>query len=86
MLPKKVVDTQPQLVDALKTNNETLQNIDRQFVNLMGRFHIFFFHEGKPTNLKGTLRFVSTKYHQRARQVDISRSLTALPASIGIHV
>lgn len=59
MLPKKVVDTQPQLVDALKKNNETLQVIDRQFIQIMSRFHIYFFHEGKPTNLKGTLRFVS---------------------------
>lgn len=58
VLPKRVVDTQPQLVDALKTNNETLQNIDRQFAQLMTRFHVYFFHEGKPTNLKGTLRFV----------------------------
>lgn len=58
VLPKKIVDTEPQLVEALKTNNETLQNIDRQFIQIMSRFHIYFFHEGKPTNLKGTLRFV----------------------------
>ncbi|KAL8716956.1 MAG: hypothetical protein Q9225_005757 [Loekoesia sp. 1 TL-2023] len=54
MLPKKVVDTQPQLVDALKTNNEILQVIDRQFIQIMDRFHIYFFHEGKPTNLKAS--------------------------------
>ena len=58
ILPSRLVDTQPQLVDALKTNSETLQNIGRQFSQLAGRFHIYYFHEGKPTNLKGTLQFV----------------------------
>ena len=59
-MPKKVIDSQPQLVDALKSNSETLQNIDRQFAQIMDRYHIFFFHEAKPTDFKGTLRFVST--------------------------
>ena len=58
-MPKKIIDSEPQLVDALKSNNETLQNIDRGFIQIMSRYHIYFFHEGKPTNLKGTLRFVS---------------------------
>jgi len=55
--------TAPQLVEALKTNNETLQNIDRQFIQIMNRYHIYFFHEAKPTHLKGsnTSRFVSTR-------------------------
>jgi hypothetical protein len=39
-------------------NSETLQNIDRQFAQLVEYFHLFFFHEAKPTDLKGTLRFV----------------------------
>ena len=46
--------TASQLVDALKTNNETLQNIDRSFMQLMSKFHIYFFHEAKPTVLKGS--------------------------------
>ena len=58
ILPTRVIDTQPQLVNALKANSETLQNIDRQFIHLASRFHIYFFHEGKPTNLKGTLRYI----------------------------
>ena len=52
VMPSGFVDSSNQLVDALKTNNETLQNIDRQFTQLMDRFHIFFFHEAKPTFLK----------------------------------
>jgi len=58
ILPSNLVDTQPQLIDALKSNSETLQNIDRQFSQLTSRFHIFFFHEGKPTNLRGTLQYI----------------------------
>ena len=58
VLPKKVVDSEPQLLQALVTNSETLQNIDRHFYQILPRFHIYFFHEGKPTNLKGTLRFI----------------------------
>ena len=58
ILPKKLIDTQPGLVNALRSNSETLQNIDRDFIQLTSRFHIFFFHEGKPTDLKGTLRYV----------------------------
>ncbi|KAL8785752.1 MAG: hypothetical protein Q9195_008518 [Heterodermia aff. obscurata] len=52
VMPSGIVNSSDQLVDALKTNNETLQNIDRQFTQLMDRFHIFFFHEAKPTFLK----------------------------------
>lgn len=59
-MPKKLMDTSSHLVESLKSNNETLQNIDRQFIQLMNRYHIFFFHEGKPTDLKGTLRFVGS--------------------------
>jgi hypothetical protein len=57
-LPKKFFDTSPQLVQALQTNNETLQNINRLFIEVIGRYHIYFFHESKPTDLKGTLAFV----------------------------
>ena len=58
-VPKKAVDYSPQLIEALKTNSETLQNIDRQFAQLIDSFHVFFFHEAKPTDIKGTLKFVS---------------------------
>jgi hypothetical protein len=59
LLPKKILDTQPHILEALRTNSETLQNIDRQFSMLMDKYHLYFFHEGKPTDLKGTHRFVS---------------------------
>jgi hypothetical protein len=59
-MPKKVLDSAPQLLEALKTNSETLQVIDRDFVKDIGNFHVYFFHEAKPTDIKGTLAFVST--------------------------
>lgn len=59
MIPGRILDTRRDLIDDLKSNNETLTNIDRQFIQLIDRFHIFFFHEGKPTKVGGTLLFVS---------------------------
>lgn len=60
VVPTGVVDTSPSLVKALEKDNETLQNIDRQFIQLISRFHVYFFHEGKPSALgKGAaMRFV----------------------------
>jgi hypothetical protein len=53
MLPKRFLDTSPQLIEGLKTNNENLQSINRLFTEIVGRFHIFFFHETRPVNLHG---------------------------------
>ncbi|KAL8858372.1 MAG: hypothetical protein Q9178_005053 [Gyalolechia marmorata] len=75
MLPKKVMDSQSQLIDALKTNNETLQNIDRQFIQILSRFHIYFFHEGKPTNLKGTLKFIVDETSASPTVQDVERAV-----------
>jgi len=75
MLPKKLVDSSPQLIDALKTNNETLQNIDRQFIQLSSRFHIYFFHEGKPTNLKGTLHYIVDEESASPNIQDVERAV-----------
>lgn len=58
VLPKKFMDSSPSLVNALKSNNETLQNIDRQFIQIMSRYHIYFFHESLPTDFKATRAIV----------------------------
>ena len=42
--------SQARLLEALKPNSETLQNIHRQFVELASDFHIFFFHATKMDN------------------------------------
>lgn len=58
VLPKKFMDSSPQLVQALKTNNETLQNINRLFIEIIGRYHVYFFHESKPMDFKGTMQYI----------------------------
>jgi len=73
-VPKKALDTSPQLIDALKMNSETLQNIDRQFAQLVEYFHLFFFHEAKPTDLKGTLRFIVEEDSAAPTLPDVERA------------
>ncbi|KAK2802776.1 hypothetical protein FQN51_004304 [Onygenales sp. PD_10] len=58
LVPKKFFDTTPNMLKTLKPDNETLQNVNRQFSDIMGRFRIYYFHESKPMDLKGTKRFV----------------------------
>ncbi|KAL4785698.1 hypothetical protein BJX76DRAFT_366768 [Aspergillus varians] len=58
VLPRKFMDTSPQLIKALKTNNETLQNINSLFTDMMPRFHIYFFHETLSTDVKGTRELI----------------------------
>ncbi|KAL4926264.1 LipA and NB-ARC domain protein [Aspergillus undulatus] len=54
VLPRKIMDSSPDLVKALRTNNETLQNINSLFADMMSRFHVYFFHETLSTDVKGT--------------------------------
>lgn len=58
VLPRKFMDSSPHLVRALKTNNETLQNINSLFTDMIPRFHIGFFHETLPTDVKGTKELI----------------------------
>ncbi|KAL2835613.1 hypothetical protein BJY01DRAFT_258990 [Aspergillus pseudoustus] len=58
VLPKKFMESSPQLVKALKTNNETLQNINSLFTDMIPRFHIYFFHETLSTDVKGTRELI----------------------------
>jgi hypothetical protein len=74
IMPKKAIDTGPQLVDALKSNSETLLNIDRQFAQLLEDFHIYFFHEAKPSDLKGLLRFIVEEDSAAPTLPDVERA------------
>ncbi|CAG7918386.1 unnamed protein product [Penicillium olsonii] len=69
MLPKKFIETSPQLVKTLRANNETLQHINSLFVDIMGRFHIYFFHETRSTDVRGT-REVIVDEHSAAPYMD----------------
>jgi len=58
IVPKKVLDTNDTLVQALRQNSETLEVIDRQFITIIDRFKVYFFHESKPTDFKTSLKFI----------------------------
>ena len=50
LMPSKMVDTDGQLLDALREGSETLQNITDMFVPLMKNFRIYFFWEQEKTD------------------------------------
>ncbi|KAJ5155542.1 hypothetical protein N7492_008345 [Penicillium capsulatum] len=58
VMPKKFMEASPQLVKALRTNNETLQHINSLFADIMGRFHIYLFHETRSTDVRGTREII----------------------------
>ncbi len=74
VLPRKSIDTQCQLVDTLKRNSEILQNVDRQFLPLMSRFHIHNFRTGKPTHIKGTSQFTVNEESANLMFEDVERA------------
>ncbi|KAF6234922.1 hypothetical protein HO173_006852 [Letharia columbiana] len=49
--PKIIVDTDGQLLNALREGSETLQNVTDQFAPLMKRFRIYFFWEQEKTTI-----------------------------------
>jgi hypothetical protein len=57
-MPNKLVDTSPQLVDALATGSEVLQEITDNFTPLMKRFCLYFFWEQNKTDLVTTYDYV----------------------------
>ena len=69
-----VVETQPQLINALKTNSETVQVIDRQFTQILDRYCIYFFHEAKPTNLRGSLVYIVSEESASPSIPDVDRA------------
>jgi hypothetical protein len=54
LVPKKFLQTNPHLVKTLKSNNETLQNINIHFLDITQRFRITAAHEEMETDLHGT--------------------------------
>ena len=73
-LPAGSLSSQPQLVSAFRTSSETIQNIDRSFIQLASRFRIYFFHEGKPTNLKGDYRYIVNEESAAPSIQDVERA------------
>ncbi|KAI1751951.1 ribonuclease-like protein p/mrp subunit [Xylaria castorea] len=61
LLPSKLVDTQAQLLDALKEGSEVLQEITDNFAPLMKDLRIYFFWEQEKTDLGYKLDYVVTE-------------------------
>lgn len=57
-IPSNVANLENGLVDALKEQSETLQNINDQFAPLMAEFRIYFFWEQEKTDLKYTKDYI----------------------------
>lgn len=60
ILPSKLLDTQAQLLDALKEGSELLQEITDNFAPLMKDIRVYFFWEQEKTDLGYKLDYVST--------------------------
>ena len=75
-MPSGIFDSNSHLVKALKTENETLQVIDREFYQMMSRFRVYFFHEGKKTNI-GKMKAVMVVDEESAspNAQDVERSV-----------
>jgi hypothetical protein len=58
LIPKKLMDTEPHLVQTLISNNEVLQNINLHFLDIYQRFEIDMVHEAVKTDLKGLRVFI----------------------------
>ena len=61
LLPSKVVDTDSQLLDALKEGSEILRDITDNFQPKMKRFRVFFFWEQMKTNLGMSWDYVGSR-------------------------
>ncbi|KAI0854678.1 ribonuclease-like protein p/mrp subunit [Xylaria cubensis] len=61
LLPSKLVDTQAQLLDALKEGSEVLQEITDNFAPLMKDLRVYFFWEQDKTDLGYKLDYVVTE-------------------------
>ena len=58
LIPKRIMHSESQLVKTLQTNNETLQNINLHFLDILQKFRICMAHEEMETDFKGTKAFV----------------------------
>lgn len=52
------MESSSQLISALQTDNETLQNINSLFAEILPRYHVYFFHETRSTDIKGTRQLI----------------------------
>ena len=66
--------SQARLLETLKPNSETLQNIDRQFVELANEFHIFYFYETKLIKMNDGSRYIVDEISAAPNIRDVERA------------
>ncbi|MCJ1264537.1 hypothetical protein MMC22_004409 [Lobaria immixta] len=74
VMPNEMINSQSELINALRIKNETLLNIDRQFIQLCSRFCIYFFHEATPTSLNGTSQYIVDEESASPNIQDVERA------------
>jgi protein SERAC1 len=73
VFPKKAMDSSGQLLSALRTQSETLQNINRLFMDFQSRYRIYYFHESLPMSLGVTREFIVEEYSAAPTQDGVER-------------
>lgn len=58
VIPRRITRFETSLVTGLEVDSETLQNITQDFAPMMTRYHVYFFWEQLPTNLKYSTDYV----------------------------
>ncbi|KAJ5984237.1 hypothetical protein N7481_006336 [Penicillium waksmanii] len=58
VVPRRISRFETSLITGLEVDSETLQNITQDFAPVMTRYHVYFFWEQLPTNLKYSTDYV----------------------------
>lgn len=58
VVPRKIARFETSLLTGLEEDSETLQNITQDFAPMMARYHVFFFWEQLPTDLKYSTDYI----------------------------
>lgn len=58
VVPRKIAHFETNLITGLEKDCETLQNITQDFAPMMNRYHIFFFWEQLPTDVKYSMSYI----------------------------
>jgi hypothetical protein len=77
LVPSKLLDTDSQLLLALESESDVLQDISDSFVPLMKRFQIAFFWEQKKSDFKVTWGYVCLRRSYLTEDSAIDASVTA---------
>ena len=58
VVPRKIAQFETNLITGLEKDCETLQNITQDFAPMMTRYHVFFFWEQLPTDVKYSMSYI----------------------------